>query len=163
MRPFAYEEINRLWQQNAEIEPERIQQLVDNIGAKQPYIVGYLLASGDDILGQSEREVIFFIGVIVWYIIDSLEIALPEISLEQLLEHEEKNFKMLEYLAGEPETQFVDTVDKIMGGYKQSVFLKYIIDRILEEPDKGVELSENHLGIMAIYLKTILDCVDETT
>jgi hypothetical protein len=163
MRPLVYEEIDRLWHQNADIDPGQIQQLVDTIGGKQPYIVGYLLAAGDDILEQSEREVIFFIGVIIWYIIDSLEFTLPEISLEQLIAHEEKNFKMLEYLAGEPESQFLNTVDRIMGGYNQSVFLKYVIDKIMEEPEKGVDLIENHLGIMAIYLKTILDCVDETT
>ena len=163
MRPLTFQEINALWQQKAEMEPEDIPQFVEAIGHKQPYIVGYLLAAGDEILGQSEREVIFFIGVMVLYIIDSLEITLPEISLESLMENEEKNYKMLEYLSGEPESQFLDTVDAIMGSYNQSVLLKYIIDKIMEEPEKGVELVDNHLGIMAIYLKTVLDCLDSTT
>jgi hypothetical protein len=163
MRILTYDEIDTLWRQKADIEPEEVPQLIDLIGNKQPNIVGYLLAAGDDILQQSEREVIFFTGVLVWYVIDSAGIETPELPLELLLENEEKNYQMLEYLAGEPETQFIDTVDKIMAGYKQSVFLRYIIDRIMEEPGKGIEIQDDHLGIIAIYLKTLLDCVDTIT
>jgi hypothetical protein len=30
----------------------------------------------------------------------------------------------------------------------------------LEEPDKGIEINENNMGMMVIYLKTIIDCLD---
>lgn len=163
MRPLTYQEIDALWQQKADMEPEDVQQFVETIGQKQPYVVGYLLAAGNELLGQSEREVVFFIGILLLYVIDSIEIKSGEISLESLIENEEKNYKMLEYLSGEPESQFLDTVNTIMSSYNQSVLLKYIIDKIMEEPEKGVELVDNHLGIMAIYLKTVLDCIDATT
>jgi hypothetical protein len=30
----------------------------------------------------------------------------------------------------------------------------------MEEPDKGIKLSADNVGMMIIYLKTIIDCLD---
>jgi hypothetical protein len=70
---------------------------------------------------------------------------------------------MLEYLAGEPESDFLDTVEKIIGKYNQQVLLKYIIDRLMDEPQRGAEIREDNIGMLVIYLKTLIDCVDLIT
>ena len=160
MRQLTYDEIDALWRDKADMEPEEAPQLVEKMGQQQPNALSYLLATGNEILIPSEREVVFFMGVLVWYVIDSLKIILPEITLDQLLETENKNYKMLEYLAGEPDSEFLETVDKIMEHYNQSVLLRYVIERIMEEPEKDIEIIDNHIGIMVIYLKTLIDCID---
>lgn len=163
MRPLTYHEIDTLWQNKADMELEEAPQLVEKMGKAQPYALSYLLAAGNDLLVQSEREVIFFMGVLIWHVIDFLDIVLPEISLDHLLENEEKNYQMLEYLAGEPDSEFMKTVEKIMTHYNQSVFLKYVIERVMEEPKKDIEIVDNHLGMIVIYLKTFIDCIDSLT
>ena len=67
---------------------------------------------------------------------------------------------MMEYLAGEPESEFTDTVEKIMETYSQSELLRFIIEKLMEEPEKGVELREDTIGMIVLYLKTIIDCID---
>ena len=163
MRPLTVEEIDPLWQSKEDMEPEEAPGLVERLERRQPNMLSYLLATGSDILEQEERAVVFFMGVLLWYVVDSLEIEVPELSLEMLVATEEKNFEMLEYLAGEPDSEFVDTVAKIMANYNQSDLLQYIIGKILQEPQKDVEVTENHVGVIAIYLKTIIDCIDATT
>ncbi len=160
LRPLTYDEIDKIWQEKADLEPKEVPELIENMGNKQPYVLSYLLATGNEILVPSEREVVFFMGVLIWYVIDSLKIKLDEIPIEQLLENEEKNYEMLEYLAGEPDSEFMETVSKIMEHYNQSVFLRYIIEQIMNEPKKEIEIIENHIGMMVIYLKTFIDCID---
>jgi hypothetical protein len=163
MRSLTVEEIDPIWMSKEDMDPEEAPRLVEHLERKQPNLLSYLLATGGDILEQEERSVIFFMGVLMWYVIDSLEIAVPEVPLETLVETEEKNFEMLEYLAGEPDSEFMKTVEKIMEHYNQSDLLHYIIQKIMQEPEKDVEISENHIGVMAIYLKTVIDCIDAIT
>jgi hypothetical protein len=160
VRPLSEIEVDFLWRQKEDMDPDEAGILVERMSNNQPNVLSYLLATGSDILDQPEREVIFYMGVLLWYVIDTLGFVIPEISLESLIETEEKNFTMLEYLAGEPESEFLETVGKIMDSYNQSELLRYIIDKIMEEPQGDVEISENHIGVMVIYLKTFIDCID---
>jgi len=161
MRPLTNNEIHTLWQEKADMELEEAPILVEDLSAAQPSVLTYLLATGDDILTEEERQVTFFMGVLIWFVVQqSVPTLIPEITTDELLEQEENNFKMLEYLAGEPDTEFMTTVAKIMDSYNQRNLLQYVIDRIMEEPEKEVELNDNHLGMMVIYLKTFIDCLD---
>jgi hypothetical protein len=96
----------------------------------------------------------------IWHIVSDAVSKIPEISGDVLEDCEEKNIAMLEYLAGEPESDFFDTVETIMTKYPQAQLLRYIIDRLLEEPEKGINLNADNVGMMVIYLKTIIDCID---
>ena len=163
MRSLTFEEIDTLWEETAAITPDDVPQLMRRIGKLQPHVVSYLLGINDDILTDPEREIVFYLGVIILRVLQGLGFTYVEIPLESILEKEEKNFRMLEYLAGEPDAEFTGTVGKIMDNYNQSELLRYIIDRIMEEPLTGAEMIEDHVGIMVIYLKTFIDCFDAAT
>ncbi len=158
--PLTYDEIDDSWNEMGELYIDDVPKLVNKLGKEQPFILTYLMATGSDILNQHERETLLFLGVMIWHIVSKIAPDTPEISGDILDCSEEKNMEMLEYLSGEPETDFMDTVAKIMSKYHQSELLRYIIDRLLEEPDKGIELSEDNIGMIVIYLKTIIDCLD---
>lgn len=157
---LTYEEVDNSWNEMGELDLDDVPRLVNKLGKEQPYILTYLMATGSDILNQPEREMLLFLGVMIWHIVSKIVPDAPEISGDILDYSEEKNMEMLEYLSGEPETDFMDTVAKIMSKYHQSELLRFIIDRLLEEPDKGIELSEDNIGMIVIYLKTIIDCLD---
>lgn len=163
LRQLTTEEIAPLWESRENMEPEDAPELVERLERRQPNVLSYLLATGGDILEQEERAVVFYMGVLLWYVIDSLKIVVPELTLESLVTSEEKNFEMLEYLAGEPDAEFMVTVEKIMGQYNQAILLKYIIEKLLIEPQRDIDITEGHIGIMAIYLKTVIDCIDAVT
>ena len=160
MRPLTFEEIDSHWNLNSNLTPSEAPRLIEKMKENQPDAFSYLLSSGNDLLEPPEREVVFYTGVIIWYIIDSLHITLPTLKLAAIFEKEETNIRMLEYLSGEPDVDFNDTVDKIMNTYNQSVFLRYIIDRLLEEQRADSGINRNHLGMIVIYLKTFIDCID---
>jgi hypothetical protein len=160
VRSLTFTEIDSLWEEMAAIDPEDIPELMTIVGEQQPHVVSYLLGITDEILSDPEREIVFFMGVVMLRVIQGLGIRNKEISLETLLEKEKTNFRMLDYLAGEPDAEFTDTVGKIMDNYNQSELLRYIIDRIMEEPLNDTGIVNDHIGIMVIYLKTFIDCFD---
>jgi hypothetical protein len=158
---FTIEEIDQSWKKMEKLELGDVPKLVNNLGNDQPFILTYLMATGNEILDQQEREALLFMGVMIWHIVSENISEVPEITLDMLEECDEKNMAMLEYLAGEPDSEFMDTTESIMAKYHQAELLRYIIDRLMEEPDKGITLNADNIGMMIIYLKTIIDCLDE--
>jgi hypothetical protein len=119
------------------------------------------MATGAEILNQKEREMLLFLGIMVWNITKVLIFEHKEISTDELYDCESKNIAMLEYLSGEPELDFLNTVDKIMSKYHQGALLKYIIDRLMEDIKEGnSDIREDNIGIIVIYIKSLVDCID---
>jgi hypothetical protein len=156
---ISLEDLKKRWDDQGSIPPSEIPALVDTLSKKQPYLLAYLMASGNDIFNEDEREALLFMGVMIWKIAEDSK-SLPRISGNLLEKWEKKNIEMMEYLAGEPESEFTDTVEKIMETYSQSELLRFIIEKLMEEPEKGVELREDTIGMIVLYLKTIIDCID---
>ena len=132
MRPLFFDEIDTVWNEMDTKEVADVPGVIDRLKEKQPDLLAYFISTGSDIMIRSEREIFLFLGIMVWNIVEHLFNAVPLVSKEILHEKEEKNLDMLEYLAGEPETEFFDTVDSIMGKYNQSHLLHYLIDRLLD-------------------------------
>lgn len=162
MIALTFIDIDKSWRELEKLDLDDAPALIDNLGKEQPYMLTYLMATGNDILTQPERETLLFMGVMVWQIVSKSISKYPEIDITMLYDKETKNLSMLEYLAGEPETDFLDTVELIMTNYHQAELLQYTIDQLLEQPEKGVELSDENIGMIVIYLKTIIDCLDST-
>lgn len=71
---------------------------------------------------------------------------------------EKANIEMLEYLAGESETDFMDTLRQVVNNYPQPEVLKYVVEALVEKPEEGSLIREEKKGYILIYLKTIIDC-----
>jgi len=160
---LTFEEINESWNKLEELELDDIPQFVDKLGHKQPFVLAYLMTTGSNILNQNEREALLFTGLMIWHISTLKCLEIPEITSELIDEKESKNIKMLEYLAGEPESDFMETVDHIMAKYSQAELLKFVIDKLMSDSEEENEIREDNIGMIVIYLKTIIDCLDEVS
>jgi hypothetical protein len=155
------ETIETSWNSMEDLDPDTIPALVHELGHKQPFLLTYLMATGHDILSDQEREALLFMGVMIWQILNGIYSDIEVITGDNLESHEHKNIQMLEYLAGESESEFLDTVEIIMSKYQQPELLRFIISKLVQEPDRGIELSDDNMGMIVIYLKAIIDCFDE--
>lgn len=160
MNVLQFDTIDRYWKSLENIDMNEVTALIDKLGKEQPFILAFLMSSGQDIFSQEEREVLLYMGVMIWQIATEISSDIPLISDTVLDDFENRNFSMLEYLDGEPESDFNGTVSMIMKNYHQTDFLQYVIDRLMEELKTGSDLKENNTGIIAIYLKTVIDCFD---
>lgn len=161
MRTFNYDEIDTIWQQKAKLASIEAGSLVKTFEMAQPAVFSYLLSIDDDVLTDEERRILFFTGTLIWHTVNELEPnSLPELSPVQLIEKEQINLQMLEYLSGEPENELLSTVSKIMDNYHQNTLLQYVIEYITKEPEKNKLYNDDHTGLMVIYLKSFIDCIN---
>jgi len=82
---------------------------------------------------------------------------LIKVTRDVLDEAEKANIKMLEYLAGESEAGFMDTLGQVINNYPQPEVLKYVVEALMEEPEEGCLIRDENKGYILIYLKSIID------
>lgn len=162
MEAISEEKTERVWKKAAIMTPRQAQKIIHRIGQEQPVILAYLMAAGDDLFNQEERELLLYLGVVIWLIMIEGKTGLKKISEKILEEIENTNFKMIEYLEGEPDGHFAETVELIYSNYNQPAVLKYAVESLMESMEANDEQIRNdNLGMMLIYLKVVIDCLDK--
>ena len=160
MNPIPENVVEKTWERMIDMSPAEAPEMVDRMTKEQPLILAYLMAIGDELFNQDEREVLLFLGIVIWQIMLQGDTPLPTISEKMLEEVEESNFKMLEYLEGESETDFMETTMSMLENYNQKEILAHVLEAIMEEPEEDGEITEENQGMMMIHLKTVIDCFD---
>lgn len=157
---ISAEVVERTWQRIAGQSARDAQKLVNRMSKEQPVVLAYLMAVDTDIFNQSEREVLLFLGVVVWQIMLQGTRPPPMVTEKILDKAEADNLKMAEYLRGETEAGFEEATRKIIGSYKQPEVLRYVVEAIMEDTKESSPIREENKGIMLLDLKTVIDCFD---
>lgn len=161
MKPISSGIVEKTWKKLSSMSPLKAPRLINDMSKQQPLILAYLMAAGEDMLNQDEKELLLYLGVVVWQIMSQGSAPLPKVTEETLDAIENSNVKMLEYLEGESEIDFIETVENIFTNYNQTEVLKYVVEALMEEEDEESFIRDEVKGIMLIYLKTVIDCFDK--
>jgi hypothetical protein len=161
MNPIPSEVVEKTWKRVGSMSPLQGQKMINEMSKQQPVILAYLLAAGDDLLNQDERELLLYLGVVVWQImIQGNNAPLPKVTEKALDKAERKNMKMLERFAGKAFDQMEKGVEAMFRNYNQREVLKYVVEALMEDPEEGCFIREENKGIMMVFLKTVIDCFD---
>ena len=160
MNKISSEIVEQTWQSMCTMPTEELPKMVEQLTNEQPVILAYLMAVGDDFFNQDERELLLYLGIVIWKIMSQGNMPLPEVSEEQLDEIEDSNIKMLEYLEDESNTDFITTVALLIDDYNQPEVLKYVVEALMEDSEEEYDIRDENTGIIMIYLKTVIDCFD---
>ncbi|GEM_PF-226545 len=157
---ISAEVVESTWQRIAAQSIKGAQKLVNRMSKEQPIVLAYLMAVDDDIFNQEERQVLLFVGIVVWQIMLQANRPLPVVTEEMLDKAEAGNLKMAEYLQSETGAGFEEATRKIIESYAQPEVLRYVVEAIMEETEEGCPVREDNKGIMLLDLKTVIDCFD---
>jgi hypothetical protein len=152
--------VEKTWQRIASLSPKDAQKLIKRMAKEQPIVLAYLMAVDSDIFNQDERQVLLYLGVVVWQIMRQGAHPLPRVTEKMLDEAEARNLKMAEYLQSKTESGFEEATRKIIGGYGQPEVLRYVVEAIMEETEEPCPIRDENKGIMFLDLKTVIDCFD---
>lgn len=142
------------------LDEQEKEQLVTQFGEEQPYLLAYFMAVFEEELKQEERELIFYIGLQIWYVILRVNIKVPTISEELLEESEMDNEEMLNYLSEESEEGFEEFANNFLSTHPQRDLLEMALISVMwEEDEDDFKVSEDAKGVMFIILKTAIDCL----
>ena len=161
MNPISSEVVEKTWKRMGEMPPQEMSKLVYQMSKEQPFVFAYLMGIGSDIFNQDERELLFYLGMVVWQMMSQGTTHLPKVTEELLDKAEELNLKMIRYLEGESELGFIQTIKKIMEGYNQLEVMNYVVEALVEESDEESTIRDENKGMMMFYLKTVIDCFDK--
>ena len=159
MQPISDSLVEATWKRIGSMPPVEAAKLSQQMHKEQPFILTYLLAVGGDTLNRVERELLVYMGIVVWQIMLKGNTALPMVSEKDLEKAEESNMRMLDYMTGELGSDFIDTTKKLMENYGQPEVFWYVIEALVED-EEGLVRKGNE-GMMAIYLKTAIDCLNK--
>ena len=160
MEPISAEVVDKVWKRVASFSPRRAPRLIQRMTKEQPVVLAYLLAVDNDILNDDERQLLLYLGVVIWQIMSHGTEPLPKVTEEILDAAETRNIKMAEYLQRETEEGFLEATKTIISNYGQPEVLKYVVEAIMEEPEEGCIIRDENRGILFLDLKTVIDCFD---
>ena len=98
MKPISEHIVDSAWQEMAGLEIDEIRAMVDKMSEEQPYVLVYLMAAGEEGFSDEEREILLYIGMVVWRIMLQGDTPLPQVDEQMLDTAEAANFEMLEAL-----------------------------------------------------------------
>lgn len=160
MKPITQEIVEKTWQKISGLEDEKMALLRAQMDQEQPGVLSYLMAAGDDLLNEDERELLLYLGTVVWQIMLQGSRSLRRVTIPQLEFAENANFSTLDDLSGESPADLIAAVEEMVASYSQPEVLKYVIEALMEEDDEEIDITEDGKGLMLIYLKTVIDCFD---
>ena len=161
MNKISGDIVENTWREMSVLSPLKYPKLVNKLSKEQPVILAYFLAVGDEFLNKDEQELLLYLGLVVWRVMSKGDTPIPQVTEKMVEEAEDKNIKMLEYLDGESESGFIDTVETIIENYNQPEVLQFVVEALIEEDEEDdANIREESIGMMMIYLKTVIDCFD---
>jgi len=160
MKTISSEIVEKTWRKIGKMSVLEIPKMAYRMREEQPVVLAYLLTAGTDILNQDERELLLYLGMVVWQMMSQGSRPLVKITEDVVDEMERSNMKVVEYLKNEPETGFIKVTKEMIENYPQPEVLKYIVEALMEEQEEGCVIRNENKGMMMLYLKTVIDCFD---
>jgi hypothetical protein len=159
MKPIPEATIVKVRKKLNELSIHEAPRRLELMNQRQPLILAYLMAVGDDLLNDDERELLLFLGLVVWEIM-SQEAELPPVQENLLIAEETGNLRLMGELWRDPE-RAIDRTIEFLDAYNQSEVLRMVFDAVMEEAaDEEGEIRDENRGNLFVYLKTVIDCFD---
>jgi hypothetical protein len=138
--PISYEVVTETWQRMAETPAEEAQEIINQMELEQPVIMVYLLALDEYPFSQTEREIVFYLGAVLWEVMKQSPAALGMVTEEALNQAEEANYQFLELLSNDTEADFMSATRTLIDTYGEPEVLRYLVEALMED---GAELDED--------------------
>lgn len=68
MKPISSDIVEKTWEKMEETPPQKAWEIIEVMRRQQPFVLAYLMAVGGDMFNQAERELLLYLGVVIWQI-----------------------------------------------------------------------------------------------
>ena len=153
--------IDRTWKRTNEATEEEAQRLLDVMAKQQPFVVAYLMAVEETLMGAEERGQLILIGLILWQIVSAEKPDLQQITMDDLEAAETANLKFLEELEAGSEMDHMAGLQNLMTNYNQVPLLSVVVEALMGGNEEEPELANENIGLALLHLKSVLDCLDQ--
>ncbi len=153
--------IDRTWKRTNEATEEEGQRLLDVMAKQQPFVVAYLMAVEETLMGEEERGQLILIGLILWQIVSAEKPDLRQITMDDLEAAETRNLKFLEEMEAGSEMDHMAGLQNLLATYNQVPLFTVVIEALMGGNEDEPELAGENIGLALLHLKSVLDCLDQ--
>ena len=153
--------IDRTWKRTNEATEEEGQRLLDVMAKQQPFVVAYLMAVDETLMGEEERGQLILIGLILWQIVSAEKPDLRQITMDDLEAAETRNLKFLEEMEAGSEMDHMAGLQNLLATYNQVPLFTVVIEALMGGNEDEHELAGENIGLALLHLKSVLDCLDQ--
>ncbi len=153
--------IDRTWKRTNEATEEEGQRLLDVMAKQQPFVVAYLMAVEETLMGEEERGQLILIGLILWQIVSAEKPDLRQITMDDLEAAETRNLKFLEEMEAGSEMDHMAGLQNLLATYNQVPLFTVVIEALMGGNEDEHELAGENIGLALLHLKSVLDCLDQ--
>lgn len=155
MKTISWQAIENILDDLDEKSGAEMTEIVKKMSDTQPDLLVYLMAVSEDFATEEEKELFFFLGISIWLIFSAETSDLSRISDKTLDRAEQKNEALFRYLENQEGT-FFDFAQEIKQDHNQHNLLDYVLETLFDG-----ESVEPNAAIFFIYLKTVIDALDQ--
>lgn len=152
--------VEKTWQEMSMMPPDEFPTVVNQMILEQPVILSYLMTTSQDSFNQNERQLLIYMGVVIWKIMSQGDIELKIVTETKLDEMEDKNFIFWESMDRHHD-EFIDSVTAIADSCNQPEVLRYVVEAMMEDIEFSNEIRDENKTMIMLYLKTVIDCFDQ--
>ena len=153
--------IDRTWKQTNEATEEEGQRLLDVMARQQPFVVAYLMAVEETLMGEEDRGQLILIGLILWQVVSAEKPDLRPITMDDLEAAETRNLKFLEEMEAGSEMDHMAGLQNLLATYNQVPLFTVVIEALMGGNEDEHELAGENIGLALLHLKSVLDCLDQ--
>ena len=153
--------IDRTWKRTNEATEEEGQRLLDVMAKQQPFVVAYLMAVEETLMGEEERGQLILIGLILWQVVSAEKPDLRPITMDDLEAAETRNLKFLEEMEAGSEMDHMAGLQNLLATYNQVPLFTVVIEALMGGNEEEPELAGENIGLALLHLKSVLDCLDQ--
>ena len=161
MATISAETVTKTWQAMSQLEPDDAADLVNEMTQEQPVILTYLLVLDDTPFNQHEKELVFYLGMVVWQMMKQSPKRLLKVTRKKLNRAENANLESLDFLGSDTEADFFSATQFMLENYEEPEVLGYIIEALMDEEEYeesgDIPIREEYRGLAFVHLKIALD------
>ena len=161
MRTVSTNEIDEAWEALCDLNEEQTGALVKRFMEEQPALGIYLSVSFESLEDKSDSPLIEVVIGCWQAMSQAAEGTLPQVTPEEIENAEEANTQALAQLEDAAEIEWQDAVLGLVQNYNQRELLGFGIEMLMSGNEDAPELAPDSLGLELIWLKTVLDCLDQ--
>ena len=148
------------WQRMSQLSLDVAPQMSFQFQEEQPIILGFLLDLDDLPFNQHERELIYYIGLVVWQMMKQSKRRLYKVTRRKLEKADKANDESLEMMMSDSEADFVSATMAMIENYPEPEVLRYIVETIMDEEEYEPDdppIRDEYCGLAFLHLKTVLN------
>jgi hypothetical protein len=163
MQTISEEIIERTAGKLAAMSINDMPKLLEKMEKEQPEIMAFLMAIDHDVLNQDERELLFYLGMVVWQMMREGTPRPKRVSAERLDELVVSTAKIVESFMNESPGDFMAVMARMFKDHHQINVLRYIVEALfeLEADGEHTEAREEMKGVVFKNLKIVLEALDQ--